>query len=60
MRPKMLIGIVGIYAACYQLADWADLVMPGSEWPVFVVLAGAMTGLLALAIKQGRFNKWLA
>jgi hypothetical protein len=56
----MLIGIVGIYAACYQLADWADLVIPGSEWPVFVVLAGVMTGLLALAIKQGRFNNWLA
>ena len=60
MAPKMLIGIIGVYVGCYGLAEGADLIIPGSEWPVFVVLAGVMTGLLAIAIKQGRFNNWLA
>jgi hypothetical protein len=56
MNFKMLVGTIGVYVGCYALGQGAGFIIPGSEWPVFLVLAALMTVGLVLAVKQGRFN----
>ena len=53
---RKIIGIVGVYVGCYGLAVGANFLVPGSEWPAFIVLAAVMTVLLVVAIQQGRFS----
>ena len=52
MSSKAMLGLVVLWAASWGFGELADVIIPGSQWPVFILLAGVLTGGWAMAMKH--------
>lgn len=52
MSSKAMLGLVVLWAASWGFGELADVIIPGAQWPVFILLAGVLTGGWAMAMKH--------